>query len=103
LSWLAVAFGLFTRRVENASYLPLVVLILPVVSSGFVPVDSFPGWLQPFARHQPFTPIIDTIRGLLVGAPISSDAAWAAGWLLAIAIVGYVWSMSLYRRRVTSH
>ena len=50
LSWLAVAFGLVTRRVENASTLPLIVLILPMVSSGFVPVDSFPSWLQGFAR-----------------------------------------------------
>jgi len=102
LSWLAVAFGLFTRRVENASYPPLVVLILPVVSSGFVPVDSFPSWLQGFAKHQPFTPIIDTMRGLLVGEPAGSDAAWAIGWLIAIAIVGYVWSLSLYRRRAVN-
>jgi ABC-2 type transport system permease protein len=99
LSWLAVAFGLASRRVENASNLPLIVLILPMVSSGFVPVDSFPSWLQGFAQHQPFTPIINTIRGLLAGTPKASDAAWAIAWLLAIAVVGYGWSMWLYRRR----
>ena len=101
LSWLAVAFGLVTRRVENASNLPLIVLILPMVSSGFVPLDSFPTWLQGFAEHQPFTPIINTIRGLLAGTPETSDAMWAIGWLLAIAIVGYVWSLWLYQRRTT--
>jgi ABC-2 type transport system permease protein len=99
LSWLAVAFGLATRRVENASNLPLLVLILPMVSSGFVPVESFPTWLQGFAEHQPFTPIINTIRGLLAGTPETSDALWAIGWLVAIAIVGYVWSLWLYQRR----
>jgi ABC-2 type transport system permease protein len=101
LSWLAVAFGLATRTVENASYLPLLVLILPMVSSGFVPVDSFPAWLHGFAEHQPFTPIINTIRGLLTGAPQTSDALWAIGWLLAIAVIGHVWSLWLYRRRTT--
>jgi ABC-2 type transport system permease protein len=101
LSWLAVAFGLASRRVENASTLPLIVLILPMVSSGFVPVESFPAWLQGFAQHQPFTPIINTIRGLLAGTQKASNAAWAIGWLLAIAAVGYVWSMWLYRRRTT--
>ena len=101
LSWLAVAFGLVTRRVENASTLPLIVLILPMVSSGFVPVDSFPSWLQGFAEHQPFTPIINTIRGLLAGTPAASDALWAVGWLVAIAGVSYVWALWLYRRRTT--
>ena len=101
LSWLAVAFGLAAGRVENASYPPLLVLILPMVSSGFVPVDSFPGWLHGFAQHQPFTPIIDTIRGLLAGTAAASDAAWAIGWLLATAVVGYGWSLWLYRRRTS--
>jgi ABC-2 type transport system permease protein len=100
LSWLAVAFGLAAGRVENASYPPLIVLILPMVSSGFVPVDSFPTWLQGFAEHQPFTPIIDTFRGFLAGSPDTSDAMWAIGWLLAIAGAGYVWSLWLYRRRI---
>ena len=101
LSWLSVAFGLASRRVENASTLPLIVLILPMVGSGFVPVDSFPAWLQGFAQYQPFTPIINTTRGLLAGTPAASDAVWAIGWLLAIAAIGYVWSLWLYRRRTT--
>lgn len=101
VSWLSVAFGLVARRVENASNLPLALLILPMVSSGFVPVDSLPAWLREFARYQPFTPIINTIRGLLEGNPAAGDTVWAIGWLLAIAVVGYVWSLWLYRRRTT--
>jgi ABC-2 type transport system permease protein len=99
VSWLSVAFGLVPRRVENASTLPLIVLILPMVSSGFVPVASFPAWVKGFAQYQPFTPIINTLRGLLAGTPRASDVAWAIGWTFAIAIVGYVWSLWLYRRR----
>jgi ABC-2 type transport system permease protein len=99
LSWLAVAFGIATRRVENASNLPLIVLILPMVSSGFVPVHSFPGWLQGFAQHQPFTPVINTIRGLLAGKTTTSDVLWAIGWLVAVTVVGYAWSLWLYQRR----
>jgi ABC-2 type transport system permease protein len=99
LSWLAVAFGLAARRVENASNLPLVVLILPMVSSGFVPVASFPAGLREFAQYQPFTPIINTLRGLLAGHATASAAWPAIGWLLGIAVVGYAWSLWLYRRR----
>jgi ABC-2 type transport system permease protein len=102
LSWLAVAFGLAAPGVENASNLPLLLLVLAMVSSGFAPVDSFPGWLQGFAEYQPFTPIINTIRGLLAGTPDAGDALWAIGWSLAIALVGYLWSVWLYRRRTTT-
>jgi ABC-2 type transport system permease protein len=101
VSWLSVAFGLVPRRVENASTLPLVVLVLPMVSSGFVPVDSFPTWLQGFARYQPFTPIINTLRGLLAGNPQADDVAWGTTWTIAIAVVGYAWSLWLYRRRAS--
>jgi ABC-2 type transport system permease protein len=89
--------------VENASNFPLMLLILPMVSSGFVPVDSFPTWLQGFAEYQPFTPIIDTLRGLLAGTPEASDVALAVGWLLAITMLGYAWSLWLYRRRAAGH
>lgn len=98
LSWLAVAFGLFAKRPDTASNLPLVLMLLPLLSGGFVPTDSLPGWLRGFAEHQPFTPIINTIRGLLAGTPETTAAAWATGWCIAIAIAGYVWSLWLYRR-----
>ena len=74
-------------------------MILPLLSAGFVPIESLPGWLQGIARYQPFTPIISTIRGLLAGAPDVSDAARAIGWSIVIGAVGYVWSRWLYRRR----
>ena len=87
LAWLSVALGLAAKRPDTASNLPLLLMILPL-----------PGWLQGIAEYQPFTPIISTIRGLLADTPEGRDAAWAVGWSIAIAVIGYVWSLWLYRR-----
>ena len=61
--------------VETASNLPMFLVLLPFLSSGFVPTESLPGPLQWFAEHQPFTPIIETLRGLLVGTPIGDNGS----------------------------
>ncbi len=102
LSWLAVAFGLAAHRPDTASNLPLLLMLLPLLSGGFVPVESLPEWLQGFAQYQPFTPIVSTIRSLLAGDAEASDAAWAVGWCLAITLLGYAWSLWLYRHHTTS-
>lgn len=98
-SWLAVAMGMQSKSVETASNLPLLLVILPMLGSGFVPTDSMPGWLQGFAQYQPFTPFIETIRGLLLGTPLGWSPVLAIGWGILIAIVGYVWSMVIYERK----
>jgi ABC-2 type transport system permease protein len=102
LAWLSVAFGLAARRPDTASNLPLLLMILPLLSGGFVPIESLSGWLQGIAEYQPFTPIISTIRGLLADTLEGRDAAWAVGWSIAIAVIGYVWSLWLYRRHAAS-
>jgi ABC-2 type transport system permease protein len=99
LSWLSVAMGLWTRTVEAASNLPMPLVLLPFFGSGFVPVDSMPGWLRRFAEHQPFTPIIETLRGLLTGTAIGGSAAAAVAWCAGIALVGYLWARANYERR----
>lgn len=98
LTWLSVALGLVAKSVETASNTPMVFLLLPFLGSGFVPADSMPAWLRWFAEYQPFTPIIETIRGLLLGTPTGSSAPLAVGWCLLIAVVGYAWSKSLYAK-----
>jgi ABC-2 type transport system permease protein len=98
LVWLAVAMGLATRTVEAASNLPTPLLLLPFFGSGFVPTDSLPGGLRFFAEHQPFTPIMETVRGLLLGTPIGGSAGIALGWCAVIAVVGYGWAKRLYNR-----
>ena len=98
LTWLSVALGLAAKSVETASNTPLVLTLLPFLGSGFVPTDSMPGWLRWFADHQPFTPVIETIRGLLLGTPIGDSALFAVGWCVLLTAVGYAWSKSLFAR-----
>ena len=99
LSWLSVAMGLSTKSVEAASNVPMPLLLLPFFGSGFVPTDSMPAGLRWFAEHQPFTPIIETLRGLLTGTAIGSSGVVAVAWCVGIAVVGWLWARRNYERR----
>jgi ABC-2 type transport system permease protein len=99
LSWLSVAMGLAAKSVEGASNMPMPLILLPFLGSGFVPTESMPAGLAWFAEHQPFTPIIDTLRGLLTGTPIGSSGVLAIAWCAVIALTGYLWARAKYDRR----
>lgn len=99
ITWLAVGMGMQARSVETASNLPLVFTLLPFLGSGFVPTATMPGGMQWFAENQPFTPIIETVRGLLLGTELGWEPALAVGWCVVLTVVGYVWSMALYERK----
>jgi ABC-2 type transport system permease protein len=96
--WLAVALGMVSESVETASNLPMPLVLLPFLSSGFVPTDSMPALLRLFAEYQPFTPIIETLRGLLMGTQIDNSGVLAVAWSVGIALVGYVWAKRLFNR-----
>ncbi len=98
LIWLAVALGLTAKSVETASNTPMFLVLLPFLGSGFVPTDSMPQVLRWFAEYQPFTPIIETLRGLLLGTPIGASGVVAVVWCVVIAAGGYLWSRRLYER-----
>ncbi|HEY0536591.1 MAG TPA: ABC transporter permease [Actinoplanes sp.] len=98
ITWLAVASGLAARSVETASNWPLLLLLLPFLGSGFVPTDSMPAGLRWFAEYQPFTPMMETLRGLLLGAGIGHNGWLALAWCLLLTAVGYVWARKLYNR-----
>jgi ABC-2 type transport system permease protein len=98
LVWLAVAMGLATKSVESASNLPTLLMLLPFFGSGFVPTDSLPAGLRWFAEYQPFTPIMETLRGLFLGMPIGTSAGLALGWCAGLALAGYGWAKWLYNR-----
>jgi ABC-2 type transport system permease protein len=98
VTWLTVAFGLYAKTPAGANSLSLIVVILPFVSSAYVPTDSMPAGVQWFAANQPFTPVIQTLRGSLAGAPTGRDAIFAVAWCLVITCVGYAWSRALYNR-----
>lgn len=99
MSWLSVALGLLARSVEGASGFTFFVLFLPYLSSAFVPTETMPAVLRVVADHQPITPIIETLRGLLLGAPIGSSGWLAAAWCGGLLVVSYTASSVLFRRR----
>lgn len=99
VTWLTVAFGLFAKTLAGANTLSLIVVFLPFVSSAYVPTDSMPAGVRWFAEYQPFTPIIQTLRGLLTGTPIGHDAVLSVVWCVAIAAAGYLWARGRYDRR----
>jgi ABC-2 type transport system permease protein len=98
ITWLSVALGLVSKTVEGASNLPMPLILLPFLGSGFVPTDSMPAALQWFADHQPFTPVMETVRGLLLGTAIGTSAWLAIAWCAATTVLGYVWAKKLYNR-----
>ena len=98
VTWLCVALGLVTQSVETASNLPMLLLILVFLSSAFVPTESLPGPLAWFAENQPFTPIIETLRGLLVGTPIGDSGVIAVAWCVGVSVLSFLWSRRLYDR-----
>jgi ABC-2 type transport system permease protein len=96
--WAAVACGLVSKSVETASNVLMPLVLLPFLGSGFVPTDSMPTPVRWFAEYQPFTPIIETLRGLLLGTGIGNNAWLAVVWSVAIAVASYLWARKLYNR-----
>ncbi|MGC4745038.1 ABC transporter permease [Micromonospora sp. DT201] len=97
--WLTVALGLFAKSPETAGLASVPLVMLPFFSSAIVPADKMGPGLREFAEYQPFTPIIETLRGLLTGTPSSSDAITAIAWCVGIALVGYLWARSTFTKR----
>jgi ABC-2 type transport system permease protein len=98
LTWLTVGMGLAADSVETASNTPLFLMILPFVSSAFVPTEEMPVGLRQFAEYQPFTPMINSLRDLVTGSPTDSDLWFAIGWCVLIALLGFLWSRRLFLR-----
>jgi ABC-2 type transport system permease protein len=101
LIWLAVALGMVTKSVEAASNLPMPLILLPFLGSGFVPTDSMPTAMRWFAEYQPFTPIMETLRGLLMGTPIGNSGVLSVAWCAGIGLGGYLWAKRLFNRDPT--
>ncbi|WP_327414736.1 ABC transporter permease [Streptomyces sp. NBC_01233] len=96
LTWIAVGMGLISPNAEAASNNAMPMILLPLLSSAFVPVDAMPGWFQPVAEYQPFTPVIETLRGLLLGSEIGHNGWLAVAWCLGLAVLGYFWSAARF-------
>ncbi|NYI05640.1 ABC transporter permease [Allostreptomyces psammosilenae] len=98
LTWIAVGMGLVSPNAEAASNNAMPLIVLPFLSSAFVPIDAMPGWFQPIAEYQPFTPAIETLRGLLLGSEIGHNGWLAVAWCVVLAAFGYVWSQRVFNR-----
>ena len=81
LSWLAAAVGLLARSAEAATSFTMVLMFVPYVSTAFVPANTMPAALDDFARYQPFTPIIETMRGLWMGPTSTGAAVGHEAWI----------------------
>lgn len=99
ITYLFAAIGLAAGSPEAANGYGFILLFLPYLSSAFVPVQSMPDWLQPIAQHQPITPIIETIRGLLFDTPLGTNPWWALLWCAVILVIAVVWGRWQFGRR----
>ena len=103
ITYLFASIGLAAGSPEAASGYGFIILFLPYLSSAFVPVETMPEWLQWVADNQPITPIIETLRGLLMGTDLGTEPWWAIGWCLAIVAISAVWGAWLFGRRSRRH
>jgi ABC-2 type transport system permease protein len=98
--WLTVAVGLAAKTAESAGLATVPLIMLPFLSSAFAPADKMGTGVRQFAEYQPFTPIIETLRGLLTGtAPSTGHAIAAVAWCVGFALVGYVWAVATFKKR----
>jgi ABC-2 type transport system permease protein len=98
-AWLTVALGMAAKTPESAGMAVVPLILLPFLSSAIAPAAKMGQGVRQFAEYQPFTPIIESVRGLLAGTPSGGYAAAALAWCAGIAIVGYLWSRATFSQR----
>jgi ABC-2 type transport system permease protein len=98
-SWLTVALGMAAKTPESAGLGVVPLILLPFLSSAIVPADKMGQGFRQFAEYQPFTPIIESLRGFLAGTPSAGYTAAALAWCAGIGITGYVWALSTFKKR----
>jgi ABC-2 type transport system permease protein len=101
LTWLAVIPGLVAKTVDGASAFAYPLLLLPFVSSSFVPTATMPGPVRFFAEYQPVTSIVNALRALTTEQPVGTDIWIALAWCVGILVVAYLCAMAVFRRKVT--
>ena len=103
LTWIAVVGGLISKSAEAVQGKLFLLFILPYLSTGFVPVDAIDAaWLRWFVANQPMTPIIDTLRGLMLGTPVeSSTIMLALAWSIGVTVIAFIIATQIYKRKMS--
>jgi ABC transporter DrrB family efflux protein len=101
-SWVFAFIGLTASSPEASNAYGFTILFpITFISSAFVPTETMPGWLEPFAEHNPFSTMVDAARALFLDAPAGNDVWLAVVWSLGIIAVFGPLSAWRYRRAVT--
>ena len=101
-SWLSILIGVTSNSPEGASSLFTLVIVLPYLSSGFVPLDAMPGPLAAFARYQPMTPVIETMRSAFQGMSLNIETALVSLlWCIGLTAVFCFCSLLFFRKRIS--
>ena len=99
VTWLATALGMLSKAPEGASNIVMPLsFFFPFLSTTFVPLESMPSGIRWFVEYQPYTPIIETLRGLLTGGPIGHNGWLAVAWGVVLGGLGYLWAKSIFKR-----
>ena len=93
ISWISVFIGVKANSSEGAGAFAVFAVVLPYLSSGFAPIETMPRLLKIFAQYQPMTPVIESIRMLLLGGPLNLKTIYIAmAWCMGLSVVFYLLS-----------
>jgi ABC transporter DrrB family efflux protein len=98
-SWVGAWVGLTVKDPETAQ-LAALIPIFPLIfaSTTFLPVDTMPDWLQPFARNQPVSATVNVVRSLTQGGPIGHWLWQSAVWMMLVVAIFAPLAVRQYRR-----
>lgn len=99
ITWLSIIFGLISSSAESANGISAIIMFLPYLSSGFAPTETMPTALRVFAENQPITPIIETLRSLLLKGTLDENFLPAVLWCVGLFIVAYMGAILIHKRK----
>jgi len=99
ITWIAVICGLIAKAPESAGTYPFMLFILPYFSSAFAPIETMPAGIRWFASYQPMTPIVDSIRALMLNEPTGNSFPLALIWSIGIIILSFTIAVAIYNRK----
>ena len=98
-TWLAIVFGLLAKSAEGAGAFSYILILLLFISSAFTPTDKMNPILRAFADHQPMTPIVETMRSLLINGSAGESAWLAVAWCAGLLVVSYLLALRIYKNK----